>query len=132
MAVHPCFDESSTRYLRHTFSATHVACLARTPVEVISLNIAVRRFSPSFSLADTNQNKTSQRTAKMVKQKVLLLIHDGWGVGNHGQKGNAIEAAETPCMSGLAEDKNNAYSLIQAHGLSVGLVDGLMGNSEVG
>jgi 2,3-bisphosphoglycerate-independent phosphoglycerate mutase len=68
----------------------------------------------------------------MVKEKVVLIVHDGWGVGNHGQKGNAIEAAETPAMTGLAEDKKNAYTLIHAHGLSVGLNDGLMGNSEVG
>merc|ERR1712225_163235 len=65
-----------------------------------------------------------------VKAKVCLIVHDGWGVAR--QKGHAIEAAETPCMTALSEDKNNAYALIEAHGLSVGLNDGLMGNSEVG
>lgn len=68
-----------------------------------------------------------------VKAKVCLIVHDGWGVAREkGLKGNAIEAAKTPCMTGLAEDKNNAYTLIEAHGLAVGLNDGLMGNSEVG
>lgn len=68
-----------------------------------------------------------------VKSKVCLIVHDGWGVAREkGLKGNAIEAAETPCMTGLSEDKANAYSLLEAHGLAVGLVDGLMGNSEVG
>lgn len=35
-------------------------------------------------------------------------------------------------MTGLAEDSKNAYGLLDAHGLAVGLTDGLMGNSEVG
>lgn len=67
-----------------------------------------------------------------VKQPLFFLIHDGWGYGNFGNKGNAIEAAETPCMSGLEKDPQNAFTTINASGLSVGLVDGLMGNSEVG
>lgn len=33
---------------------------------------------------------------------------------------------------GLRDDPNNAYGLLDAHGLAVGLEDGLMGNSEVG
>lgn len=67
-----------------------------------------------------------------VKQKVFCLIFDGWGYGNFGKKGNAIEAAETPCMTGLEKDQQNAFTTINASGLAVGLVDGLMGNSEVG
>lgn len=66
--------------------------------------------------------------------KVCLIVHDGWGVARKsGQKGNAIEAAETPCMSGLMQASDSTDStLIEAHGLAVGLNDGLMGNSEVG
>ncbi|CAD6580099.1 MAG: hypothetical protein CYPHOPRED_001087 [Cyphobasidiales sp. Tagirdzhanova-0007] len=68
-----------------------------------------------------------------VKHKVCLIVHDGWGVAREGgQKGNAIEAAETPTMTSLSKDPKNAYCLLEAHGLSVGLTDGLMGNSEVG
>lgn len=68
-----------------------------------------------------------------VKAKVCLLVHDGWGVAREsGKKGNAIEAANPECMDGLAADKANAYCLLEAHGLAVGLNDGLMGNSEVG
>jgi 2,3-bisphosphoglycerate-independent phosphoglycerate mutase len=67
-----------------------------------------------------------------VNPPTLLLVHDGWGYGNFGQKGNAIEAAETPCMTDLEKDPKNAFTTINASGLSVGLVDGLMGNSEVG
>ncbi|KAK9898938.1 cofactor-independent phosphoglycerate mutase [Cystobasidium minutum MCA 4210] len=67
-----------------------------------------------------------------VKQPVLLLCHDGWGWGNFGNKGNAIEAAETPCMTDLEKNDQNAFMTINASGLDVGLVEGLMGNSEVG
>jgi 2,3-bisphosphoglycerate-independent phosphoglycerate mutase len=45
-------------------------------------------------------------------------------------KGNAIEAADTTNMDTLAKEYN--YRELAAHGLAVGLSDGLMGNSEVG
>ena len=81
--------------------------------------------SDYLSFVSTNMAKT--------KAKVCLLVHDGWGVAREsGKKGNAIEAAETPAMTSLSQDKNNAYTLLEAHGLAVGLNDGLMGNSEVG
>lgn len=67
-----------------------------------------------------------------VKQPVALIVHDGWGWGNFGNKGNAIEAAETPCMTDLEKNPKNAFTTINASGLAVGLNDGLMGNSEVG
>ena len=43
--------------------------------------------------------------------------------------GNAIHAADTPVMDALSKGK--AVTLA-AHGLAVGLPEGLMGNSEVG
>ncbi len=58
-------------------------------------------------------------------------VHDGWGVAHkEGLKGNAIEAGTTTNMDAIA--KGNAYRTVAAHGLAVGLSDGLMGNSEVG
>ena len=58
-------------------------------------------------------------------------MHDGWGVAHEkGLKGNAIEAGTTTNMDTIA--KENAYRTLAAHGLAVGLSDGLMGNSEVG
>eukprot|EP00116_Pleurobrachia_bachei_P002179 sb/3462441/ len=60
--------------------------------------------------------------------KVCLVVIDGWGLSEN-KEGNAIEAAETPIMDELSRGK--AVSLA-AHGRSVGLPDGLMGNSEVG
>lgn len=66
-----------------------------------------------------------------VKNKVCLIVHDGWGVARQpGLKGNAIEAGDTTTMDSIAEKHN--YRLLEAHGLAVGLNEGLMGNSEVG
>jgi len=58
-------------------------------------------------------------------------VHDGWGVApEKGLKGNAIEKGTTTNMDTIA--KEHAYRTLAAHGLAVGLSDGLMGNSEVG
>ena len=63
--------------------------------------------------------------------KVSTSVHDGWGIAaKEGIKGNAIEAGTTTNMDTLAE--KNSYRTLAAHGLAVGLSDGLMGNSEVG
>ncbi|KAI9495058.1 2,3-bisphosphoglycerate-independent phosphoglycerate mutase [Zychaea mexicana] len=65
------------------------------------------------------------------KEKVCLICIDGWGVSPvQDPKGDAIRNAETPVMDKFKE--TYPYSDIAAHGLSVGLPDGLMGNSEVG
>ena len=45
-------------------------------------------------------------------------------------KGDAISAADTTNMDTIA--KEHSFRTLHAHGLSVGLSDGLMGNSEVG
>ncbi|KAI0321198.1 cofactor-independent phosphoglycerate mutase [Amylostereum chailletii] len=66
-----------------------------------------------------------------VKNKVCLIVHDGWGVAaEKGIKGNAIEAGTTTNMDTIA--KEHAYRELAAHGVAVGLSEGLMGNSEVG
>ena len=58
-------------------------------------------------------------------------VHDGWGIApTEGLRGNAIEAGTTKNMDTISEA--HAYRLLAAHGLAVGLSDGLMGNSEVG
>lgn len=45
-------------------------------------------------------------------------------------KGDAIAAADTTNMDTIAKD--HSHRTLNAHGLAVGLSDGLMGNSEVG
>lgn len=62
-------------------------------------------------------------------KKALLMILDGWGIGNHG-KGDVIFNTPTPYMDYL--EKNYPMSELQASGEYVGLPDGQMGNSEVG
>ncbi|CCL98840.1 uncharacterized protein FIBRA_00845 [Fibroporia radiculosa] len=66
-----------------------------------------------------------------VKHKVCLIVHDGWGVAPEpNMKGDAISAGNTTNMDTIAKD--HSVRTLNAHGLAVGLSDGLMGNSEVG
>ena len=62
-------------------------------------------------------------------KKALLLILDGWGIGNH-TKADAISSTPTPYWDSLIANYPN--SQLQASGENVGLPDGQMGNSEVG
>ncbi len=62
-------------------------------------------------------------------KKALLMILDGWGIGNHG-KGDVIFQTPTPYIDSL--QKNYPCSQLEASGENVGLPDGQMGNSEVG
>lgn len=62
-------------------------------------------------------------------KKALLMILDGWGIGNH-TKSDAIYSTPTPYWDSLIKDYPN--SELQASGENVGLPDGQMGNSEVG
>ena len=62
-------------------------------------------------------------------KKALLMILDGWGIGNKG-KGDVIFNTPTPYMDYL--QKNYPNSQILTCGENVGLPDGQMGNSEVG
>lgn len=61
----------------------------------------------------------------------LRSVHDGWGIAPETEtKGDAIRAGDTTSMDTLA--KEYAYRKLEAHGVAVGLSEGLMGNSEVG
>jgi 2,3-bisphosphoglycerate-independent phosphoglycerate mutase len=64
----------------------------------------------------------------MIK-KVLLVILDGWGIGQD-PKVSAIAKARTPYINGLYG--KYPHSKLEASGLAVGLPSGQMGNSEVG
>ncbi len=64
-----------------------------------------------------------------IKKKVLLMILDGWGIGKQ-ENGNVIYTAKTPNMDSLWA--NYPHSQLLTSGLSVGLPEGVMGNSEVG
>ena len=62
-------------------------------------------------------------------KKALLMILDGWGIGNKG-KADVIFNTPTPYWDSLIANYPN--SQLAASGENVGLPDGQMGNSEVG
>ena len=64
-----------------------------------------------------------------VGKKVLLIILDGWGIGDKG-KDDVISQTTTPYMDYLVA--SSPHSQLQASGEYVGLPDGQMGNSETG
>ena len=61
--------------------------------------------------------------------QVLLIILDGWGLGNKPEV-SAISQARTPFIDSLFAQY--PHSCLEASGLAVGLPEGQMGNSEVG
>ena len=62
-------------------------------------------------------------------KKALLMILDGWGIGNKGA-GDVIFRTPTPYLDYLTAV--SPHSQLQTSGEDVGLPDGQMGNSEVG
>jgi 2,3-bisphosphoglycerate-independent phosphoglycerate mutase len=60
---------------------------------------------------------------------LALVVLDGWGIAPDGP-GNAISLAQTPVFDELWS--SYPHTQLSASGRSVGLPDGLMGNSEVG
>lgn len=64
-----------------------------------------------------------------IRTKVLLIILDGFGVGNN-PKVDAIAQAKKPYIDGLL--KAYPWTTINASSEDVGLPNGQMGNSEVG
>ena len=63
------------------------------------------------------------------REKVLLVIRDGWGYRKEKQK-NAIASANTPFHDTIT--KTHPTFLIRSSGKAVGLPNGYQGNSEVG
>ena len=62
-------------------------------------------------------------------QKTLLMILDGWGIGD-GSKSDVVATAQTPFIDSLTA--KYPHSELLTSGENVGLPDGQMGNSEVG
>ena len=86
--------------------------------------IKMTNFVAILRFLETNFNSDN-----IMANKALLVILDGWGVGNHG-KGDVIFNTPTPYWDHLT----SVYptSQLQASGENVGLPAGQMGNSEVG
>ena len=81
----------------------------------------------SFPLGEIRRGPKNIRI--MANKKALLMILDGWGIGNQ-TKGDVIFQTPTPYMDYL--NTTYPHSQLQASGENVGLPDGQMGNSEVG
>lgn len=65
----------------------------------------------------------------MAKSPIALIILDGYGL-NEATEGNAIRAARQPNIDRYFAENPN--TILYASGMSVGLPEGQMGNSEVG
>ena len=65
----------------------------------------------------------------MEAKKVILVIMDGWGLGQK-KESDAIQNAQTPFVSSLYD--KYPHSTLVTCGRAVGLPEGQMGNSEVG
>lgn len=63
------------------------------------------------------------------KRRVLLIILDGWGIGQKNDR-NPIYLADTPIWDGFLQ--RYPYSRLMASGEAVGLRNGKPGNSEAG
>ena len=64
-----------------------------------------------------------------MSNKVLLMILDGWGIGN-GTKSDVISQIHPAYISAMTEKYPHAE--LRTYGENVGLPNGQMGNSEVG
>jgi len=64
-----------------------------------------------------------------MKKPVMLMILDGYGLSEHTE-GNAVKAALKPNLDRIFREYPN--TVLNASGMSVGLPEGQMGNSEVG
>ena len=62
-------------------------------------------------------------------QKSILLVLDGWGLGD-GSASDAVAQAKTPNMDKFWQE--NPHGTLITYGEAVGLPNGQMGNSEVG
>lgn len=63
-------------------------------------------------------------------RKCILVVMDGWGIGEKDPSVNPVEAASTPWFDRLTAA--DCYLPLTASGLSVGLPNGRSGNSETG
>ena len=64
-----------------------------------------------------------------MKRRTLLIVMDGWGLGEDTPD-NAVRAASTPVFDKLLA--SYPHTTLDPHGVAVGLPAGQMGNSEVG
>jgi len=74
--------------------------------------------------------KTANSNIISFGRKLVLAIMDGWGNGKKNDPGNAIEQANPKTFNEIIATCPNTN--LDAHGKSVGLPEGQLGNSEAG
>jgi 2,3-bisphosphoglycerate-independent phosphoglycerate mutase len=120
----PCIlispDEADGIHLRSGGALTDVA---PTVLQLMGLP------QPKAMTGQSLISGTRSATEGTGSQRVLLLILDGWGIGDGGP-GDLIAQANTPVMEGLAVEW--PHTQLQAAGPAVGMPEGTVGNSESG
>ena len=81
-----------------------------------------------FTACTSNEDNGGTKDDGHAK-KALLIVLDGWGIGDKSQ-GDVIAQTATPYIDYLKA--NYPHTELQASGEYVGLPDGQMGNSETG
>src|SRR5579872_1888931 len=80
-------------------------------------------------MAKSSKKVASKPRAKTTRNPVLLVVLDGWGIAPPGRH-NSISLAKKPNFDSITKEYGVAE--ICASGTCVGLIEGQMGNSEVG
>lgn len=92
-------------------------------LSIILATVAMVFVSCKKEISTNNPNPDS------TPKKALLVILDGWGIGDQGED-DVIAQTSTPYFDYLKD--TYPHSELQASGEYVGLPDGQMGNSETG
>ena len=87
-------------------------------------------FSPLSIMVETKENVCLICIDGTCQLEKIRTNGQGWGISppDGNPKGDAIKNANTPVMDKF--EKEEPFCELEAHGLAVGLPDGLMGNSE--
>lgn len=114
-------EYSNQKYINHLkcYVLTVVFCTFAVQKQVLS---SERTLVPCKKITQLN-------SIDIMSKKALLMILDGWGIGDQG-KDDVIFNTPTPYWDSLLA--TYPHSELQASGENVGLPDGQMGNSEVG
>ncbi len=135
-------DHGNLEAMRTADNKPHVAHTAN-PVECVAAAPGVRAIRQNGKLSDVAPTILCamglEKPADMAGEalfafdgtprKTLLVILDGWGIGNE-DNGNPIFLSDTPNWDALLRD--NPHVAISASGEAVGLEPGKPGNSEAG
>ena len=96
---------------------------------IIRILAIVLVFVASIFTSCKKETSTNNPIPGSSPKKALLVILDGWGIGDQGV-GDVIANTSKPYIDYLMD--NYPHSELQASGEYVGLPDGQMGNSETG